>query len=360
MGCGGAEKVMSRLSAHLVERGNDVQLLAVRPDPVFYPVHEKIDFQISNIPTPEDASLPARLMNFYRKVAWLRRYVKKSRPEIIISFTEVANCMMLAAAIGLKIPVIVSERVNPVFHPVPSIYEFLRKKLYPRADALVLQTEDLREWAAGWILESRVKVFPNPVDVPPERGANPADYLKDDRKTVVAMGRLVRQKGFDMLLEVFAGVDRSEWKLLIIGDGALRQQLEEMRKSLGMDNDVLMPGNISNPAPVLRKCDIFVMSSRYEGFPNALCEGMACGLPAVSFRCPSGPSDIIRHGVDGLLVPDGDVTVLADSIKILMNDGKKRQEMSKRSIEITDRYSSKKIMGMWDALIQETKVAART
>lgn len=354
MGCGGAEKVMAALSAHLVESGRDAQLLSVRPDQAFYPINEKVDFRISDIPTPDDISFIGRLLNFYKKVLWLRNEFKKRKPDVIVSFTEAANCMALAAARGLHIPVIVSERVNPIFHPVPSIYQFLRKMLYPGADAVVLQTEDLRLWASGWLREEQIKVIPNPVTKPPDEGANPLDFLKDDRKTIVAMGRFAHQKGFDMLLEAFSKVDRTGWKLLLIGDGALRKDLEDLRKTLLLDDDVLMPGIIREPAPVLRKCDLFVMSSRYEGFPNALCEALACGLPVISFNCPSGPGDIIRNEIDGALVPDGDVGALAETMKRLMKDDAKRKSMSEKAVEISNRFSPERIMKMWDDVINES------
>lgn len=359
MGCGGAEKVMAALSSHLVESGHDVRLLAVRPDPVFYPVHEKIDFRISDIPTPDDASMAARLINFYRKVWWLRKEFREGKPEVIVSFTEVANCMALVAGKGMKIPIMVSERVNPIFHPVPSIYQFLRKKFYPGAAAVVLQTEDLKAWASGWIRDERIKVIPNPVGVPPESGVKPQDYLKDDRKTIAAMGRFAHQKGFDMLLEAFSKVDRTGWKLLILGDGALRKELEDCRTSLGLEKDVFLPGVVKDPAPLLRACDLFVMSSRYEGFPNALCDAMACGLPVISFNCPSGPADIIRNGIDGELVPDGDVDALASAMKKLMDDGSKRKDMSEKALEITTRFSHDRVMGMWDEAIKTAAGAGK-
>jgi glycosyltransferase involved in cell wall biosynthesis len=141
--------------------------------------------------------------------------------------------------------------------------------------------------------------------------------------------------------------------LTILGEGELRTELESLRNSLGLSERVHLPGVVKNPYEVLLQADIFVMSSRFEGFGNVLIEAMACGVPVISTDCPSGPNEIIRDGVDGILVPNQDVDALAAAMDRLMSDEKERKRLSVGGIEAVERFSLEKIMGMWEKLLAQ-------
>jgi glycosyltransferase involved in cell wall biosynthesis len=175
------------------------------------------------------------------------------------------------------------------------------------------------------------------------------------------MGRLVRQKGFDLLLEAFAQVPqgvRAGWKLGIIGEGPLRAELTGRIESEGLQGQAMLLGRFSNPLPLLRAARFFVLSSRYEGFPTVLVEALACGLPAVAFDCPCGPSEIVRNGTDGLLVPPGDVQALATAMARLMADSGLLQRLAERSPEALERFSERRYLGQWEALIRRLTAGA--
>jgi len=166
------------------------------------------------------------------------------------------------------------------------------------------------------------------------------------------MGRLCEEKGFDLLLQAWSKCRaRETWRLRIMGDGDLYESLEASIRTLGLSDSVSLEGKVDRPNPMLAQSQIFVMSSRTEGFPNALLEAMACGVPAISFDCPSGPANIIRHGVDGLLVENGNVDALAAALDRLIDDPTTRRQMSESAREVVERFSTQSVLARWEALI---------
>ncbi|MBZ0304637.1 MAG: glycosyltransferase family 4 protein, partial [Anaerolineae bacterium] len=276
----------------------------------------------------------------------LRRFLRQEKSDVIISFMDRQNVMTLIATFGSPIPVIISERVDPRHEKINFYWNLARRLVYRFADALVIQAENIRPWTKGIISPDKVFIIPNPIPFAAvER--NPAP-----EKKVISMGRLVYQKGFDLLIEAFARCAPffPEWELTILGEGPERENLTQLISSLGLQEKVHLPGLAMNPLQDLQKASLFVLSSRWEGFPNALLEAMACGLPVISFDCPSGPGEIIRHEVDGLLIPPQDVGALAEAMKRLMHDPELREKLAERGQKVTHRFDLDTIMQQWEAL----------
>ncbi|HEY6351159.1 MAG TPA: glycosyltransferase family 4 protein [Candidatus Angelobacter sp.] len=351
---GGAERVMSLLATLWMEQGKEVTLLTLdHGETSAYPIHPGVKRHGLGLDEKSRYLLQGLFRNL-KRISVLRRAIRESRPDVVISFMDTINVLTLLATRGLGVPVIVSERIDPKFYNIGPIWSGLRRVTYGFAAALVCQTRSaLARFQAG--IRVRGYVIPNPVALPPGF----AQYQKQqERKTghvVSAMGRLVPQKGFDILLRAFAQIaDRHpDWSLVVMGRGPLKAELELQSNALNLGDRVHFPGEVSDPFAALRAADLFVLSSRFEGFANVLCEAMACGLPVVSFDCPSGPSDIIHDGLDGILVPPQDVDALAAAMDRLMGDYGERTRLASRAPEVLKHFGADRILNMWQELFEE-------
>jgi glycosyltransferase involved in cell wall biosynthesis len=286
----------------------------------------------------------------------MRRAFREVKPDLALSFTVHANILTLLAGRGLRVPIAVSERADPGLYKIGPVWELLRRLTYRWAEVLICQTHSSLNWFRKHYGVNGC-VIPNPASVP--AGADGGALIRGSNQgnTVVAMGRLSFEKGFDLLLSAFAQIAgrHPEWSLKIIGDGPLRSQLLAQCRELKLSGRVDFPGGLSEPFPLLRSADLFVLPSRFEGFPNALCEAMAVGLPAISFDCPSGPAEIIRDGIDGMLVPPQDIEGLASALDLLMGNRALRTQLGMRAREVTARFSLQKVLRMWEDVFRTVR-----
>ncbi len=353
LGCGGAERVMSVMANHWAARNREVTLITFDDgsQAPFYTLDRRVRRVALGL-AGASRGLAAAIGANFKRMSVLRRALVESRPDAVISFLSRTNVVTLLATAGMSAPVIVSERIDPAAESQGLAWDSLRRLTYPHADKVVAQSERALAFFPQRVRE-RGLVVPNMVAAPPLEEDDTADFEMPARPLLASIGRLTRQKGFDVLLDSFARIkDRHpQWKLLILGEGEDRAQLEALCQRLGLKQSVLMPGRVKNPTSLLRRADIFVMSSRWEGFPNALCEAMACGLPVVSTDCPSGPREIIRHGIDGLLVPAEDPAAMARALDRLMSSANERIGLAARAADVVERFSVERVMKMWDEAI---------
>ena len=285
-----------------------------------------------------------------KRVRRLTHILRAESPDVVVSFLNYTNILVLLACRGLGLPVVVSERLDPRVHRLDLFWGTLRRWLYPAAKVLVNQTEAAASWFRPW-MGDRIRIIANPV-LEPDLGDGAPEIVLEI-PSLVAMGRLHPQKGFDTLLEAMAIVHRRRpaLKLTVLGEGHQRPELETLRDRLGLNGVVSFPGRVKNPYRVLAQAEAFVLSSVTEGFPNVLCEAMAVGLPVISTRCPSGPEEIITAGVSGMLVPVGDAEAMAAAILELGQDEARRTAMGREARAIVERFSLESILAAWEEVL---------
>jgi len=351
LGAGGAERMMAILTNAWVERGWDVELvvtLARSADEQFFDVDPRVSIRHLDLYRPSRGLGDAIRANL-RRVRTLRRAIRASRPDAVLAFTLETNVLTVLASLGLGVPVVVEEHIFSSWPPLKLRWRLLRLATYPLASSVVALTPSALA-TLGLARGRRGRVVPNPVLAPP-----PSTVMSADPPVIVAMGRLVPQKGFDMLLDAFAPVAGRHpgLRLEIWGEGPERAGLEGHRDELGLRSRVSFPGITPNADEVLRRASVFVLSSRREGFPMVLGEAMANGVPSVSFDCPSGPRELIRDGIDGLLVPPNDVAALSNALERLVVDRDLAARLRARAPEVVERFSLSSVLDRWDDIFAE-------
>ncbi len=325
---GGAERVAVNLARAFTERGHQVVIALSQADG---PYLKDLPINVRVV----DLRAPRTLAAIPRFALLLRR----ERPDAILGFMLYHNLGALFARWLVRAPTRVvltehntltlSQQDDP--NPIARWMPMLMRWFYPMADAIVAVSHGVAQDLARYtrIPVEQIRVVYNPVITPllhrlrEEPATHP--WLEDpDVPVVLAVGRLTRQKGFDILLDAFHRVVQTRpARLLILGEGEDRPLLEAKSAQLGLQSVVQMPGFMENPYACMRRASVFVLSSRWEGLPTVLIEALACGCPVVSTDCPSGPREILDGGRYGHLVPIGDVDALANAIIEVLSGGGK-------------------------------------
>jgi GalNAc-alpha-(1->4)-GalNAc-alpha-(1->3)-diNAcBac-PP-undecaprenol alpha-1,4-N-acetyl-D-galactosaminyltransferase len=247
----------------------------------------------------------------------------------------------------------VAEHNDPRKPRIGAIATWLMRSLYPHARLVIVLTPDIGGWACEIVKKTAVRVIPNPINE--QFLKSHCSIKRESNHTILAMGRMVPQKGFDFMLRAFAQcVDRHPtWKLRIFGEGPEYQHLCALAENLKIESRVRFEPVTREPEKAMRAADLFVLSSRYEGFPMVLLEAMATGMPVISFDCLSGPREMIRNGVDGVLVPPEDVGALAKAMDGLMGSEEERLRLGARAVEIDQRFGLTRVTAMWRSVFEE-------
>ncbi|MFZ4797005.1 MAG: glycosyltransferase family 4 protein [Bacteroidia bacterium] len=339
---GGIERAMSTLANKFAEKGYQVHYVTLLPLAHFFYLNENIKIYKPNIYFNRRMTISEYIyfyINLFNPFGYIRKTVKKIQPDVILSFCEAFPIVSIALT-GINIPYFISKRTSPIFKP--GIINYLINCVafvLHRPKTSIMQTQTaakMKEFYWG----SSIVVIPNVA-------REIIEYNIEKNNWILGIGRLHHEKGFDRLIISFSLLKNKDWQLVIAGSGDELEKLKKIAINKGVANRVHFLGRVENIDELLAKCKIFVLSSRREGFPNALCEAMAAGIPPISFDILAGPSDIIENGKNGFLVKDGDVVELSNKIDFLIKNEAIYQMISNEAKKIKDKYSIDEISQLY-------------
>ncbi|WP_320172911.1 glycosyltransferase [Maridesulfovibrio sp.] len=359
---GGAERCMVNMANWWAARGVKVYLITFHKDVQDYELDSRIIWL--GLDDYEEA-VPAETVwteeNY--NIACLRKAIEfclassVARPLPVISFLTRMNLRTILATKDLPCRTVVSERSYPPSNPFPEREEKLRCQVYPQAHKVVLQTETGRDfWGRNILTEEKMSVIPNPVsesycsETFVENNFVHGSNLLPDSRFLVTAGRLECEKRIDHFIRLFSVLvlDFPEINALVLGEGSLREELEALVCAEGLEDRVHMPGALEDLKGIFEQAELFVLTSKFEGFPNVLLESMASGCPVLSYDCLTGPREIIRDGVDGILIPPGDEHALQQSAKKILGNDALRFSMAREAKSVCERFHPDKIMLNWE------------
>ena len=335
---GGAERVISLLANSFCQKGYEVEIVCINKHLVFYPIDEKVKVWFA-----EDE---VKSLSILKKMMWLRKHINSEKPDVVIAFMLEVYCVTLASLIGVSVPVISSERIDP--HFFGRAKGLLRWLLLRRTTHLVVQTVRIKDFYSAK-LQSRTTIIPNPVT---DKVFSLTPTLK--QKRIIAVGRLAYQKNYHMMFRAFAKVhhDFPDWQLVVYGNGPQKDEIRGVIERLGMEGHIILAGKSDHVVEEMNKSSLFVMSSDYEGMSNALLEAVCVGLPVISTDV-SGARDLITEGVNGYIVPVGNERALTLALSSMLSSPEKMDEMGRQSKALAPRFREEQIVGQWEELIKK-------
>ena len=342
---GGIERVTVNLANELIKE-NDITIVSYfkTNKKINYELNEKIKVEyLSNEKYDGEPGSFKRLFKFLKSLYIVTKYFKEDESDVIIA-QGMPVALMLFFLNFMNKKIIVCEHVHYFYYG--KFIRFIRSILYKFYFKVIVLTKKDKEYFQKNL--KNVECIPNFTS-----------YISDktsqlNNKVLISVGRLEEQKGYDILINICSKFlsKYPEWKLKIFGEGNLKEKLQNQIEKSNLKNQVLLMGTTDRIEQEYLNSDIYIMSSRFEGFPMVLLEATSYSLPIISFDCPSGPSDIVEDGINGFLIRNFNEKEMLEKIEILMNDEKLRKEMSKNCKEKIEKFSKEKILEKWRKILK--------
>lgn len=336
---GGGERILKMLIDGFSNMGHEIVIYTWNSDWS----QVKCDYNVNLLRFP-----PIGLAGKFKSFSSLYGSLKKTKPNCLIVFSLGLAEVAVWSALLAKVPIILSERVDPHYLPKSKLHRFLKIITYRLSNGIVFQTEDVLNFFPKSIRNKGV-IIQNPImdDNLPLRAKSLA------RKEIVAIGRLSEEKNFDMLIAAFSELHLLDYKLRIFGDGPMRKYMDDLITALGLKDRVILEGNVDRVVDYIKDSDILVLTSNHEGMPNALIEGLAMGLACISTDFPSGGARaLIHNNENGILIPVGDKLALKNALLKLIEDNCFKSEIKTNALNIRDTNSKSIILSQWIDFIQ--------
>lgn len=338
---GGAERVISILANSLAERNHKVKIINLNQHIVFYPIHQQVKLSFAE----DEVGC-----SIIKKIIWLRKNVRKEKPDVVIPFMEAVYCVTLLSLIGVKVPIISSERIDP--RKSPFIRNILRRIFLPLTTHLVVQTQDIKNFYPKFI-QKKTSIIYNPV-------SESVFHLKKEPKedVIISVGKLDYQKNQKLLIKAFANIanDFPNWKLVIYGEGPERYSLESLISNFKfqISSRILLPGRCDTVIEEMNRAKVFAFSSDFEGMSNAILEAVCIGLPVVTTNV-SGAEELVKDGEGGFVTPIRNEKALAATLRMLLKDETLRQKMANHNKSTAKMFKIDYIVAQWEELLEQIK-----
>ncbi len=356
---GGTERVISNLTKYLCDE-HEVSLVTILNTNIAYKIDNRIktytlDVEETKLEEIDKNSLwlkIKKILKYVKRVFAYKKIKKIISPDIVVTFLPHSCYIALINKIFDKTPVIISVRNDPKIEYKSHLQRILMKFLYPKANGAVFQTSEAKEYFKR-IIKVDTQVIPNPI--------NPSfietSFSGEREKNIVTVGRLEEQKNHKDLIRAFANISNKykDYNLIIYGDGSLRKDLENLIDELKLQERVFLPGVYDNIKEKIYKSAMFVLSSKYEGMPNALMEAMALGLPVIATDCPcGGPRFLIQNNINGILVQEGNIAEISSAMKKIIEDPHFAKTIGNNANKIAETLAPEKINMNWENYIKST------
>ncbi len=351
---GGAERVAVYLANSWSELGYEVTLMPTFSgggSGSFYNVSDMVDLVYLN-------ELIDQKSNYFKRVFALRSFLVRGEFDFVVSFLTNVNIIALISSFFLKKPVLICERSDPYVDKLPFFFRLLRFFLYPFSSKVLIQTNELFKKIESdrfCFYKRKLGVVGNPISSKIEK--NSFYECCSSEKKIISMGRLDKDKQIDHIIEAFHKVDRKGWILEIYGDGPQKGYLQSLIDKYYLNDCVFLNGAVIDVDSVYKGARIFCMASLYEGFPNSLLEAMSLGCAVISYKTPSGPSEMLDYGLSGVLVEMNDIDGLSNALQNFIDNPNEIENYSRKSyLSVINKYSSSAVLFKWDAIFDELNI----